>query len=60
MNTEQLEQYLVEVFDWSSSEDGEIKSIETFEEREISTTIKGIVLTMRDQSEFQLQIVKVK
>lgn len=60
MSTTDLQQYLMDVFDWSSNEDGEITSMETFEERGLMTSNNGIVIKMRDGSEFQLQIVKSK
>lgn len=60
MKAFELESYLMEVFDWSSNEDGEITESETFEAKGLLTTNSGIVLTMRDGSEFQLQIIKSK
>ena len=60
MSTTDLQQYLMEVFDWSSNEDGEITSMETFEERGLMTSNNGIVIKMRDDSEFQITIVKSK
>ena len=58
MKEHELESYLMEVFDWSSNEDGEIKDFETFEANGLLTNNSGIVLTMRDGSKFQLKIVK--
>ncbi len=61
MTTEQkMQDYLMEVFDFASSEDGMIKTIDTFEDLGMMTTNSGIVLKMRDNSEFQLQIIKSK
>lgn len=60
MKEHELESYLMEVFDWSSNEDGEIKDSETFEANGLLTNNSGIVLTMRDGSEFQLRIIKSK
>jgi hypothetical protein len=60
MKAFELESYLMEVFDWSQNEDNMIKDFETFEAKGLLTTNSGIVLTMRDGSEFQLQIIKSK
>jgi hypothetical protein len=56
----ELESYLMEVFDWSRNEDGMIKDFETFEAKGLLTNNSGIVLKMRDNSEFQIQIIKSK
>jgi len=56
----ELESYLMEVFDWSRNEDGMIKDFETFEAKGLLTNNSGIVLKMRDGSEFQIQIIKSK
>jgi hypothetical protein len=58
MNEQQIQDYLVEVLDWASNEDGMVKIIDTFEELEILTNNKGLVITMQDGSKFQLTIVK--
>jgi hypothetical protein len=50
----------MEVFDWSSNEDGEIKDFETFEAKGLLTNNSGIVLKMRNGSEFQLSIKQSK
>jgi hypothetical protein len=60
MSATQLQEYLMEVFDWSGNEDGEITSTETFEAKGLLTNNSGIVLKMRCGSEFQLQIIKSK
>jgi hypothetical protein len=60
MSTTELQEYLMEVFDWSANEDGEITSAETFEAKGLLTNNSGIVLKMRDNSEFQIQIIKSK
>ena len=60
MKAFELESYLMEVFDWAQNEDGMIKDFETFEAKGLLTTNSGIVLKMRDDSEFQLQIIKSK
>ena len=59
-NEQEMQEYLMEVFDWSRNEDGMIKTIDTFEDLGMMTTNKGIVLTMQDGSRFQLQIIKSK
>jgi hypothetical protein len=60
MSTTELQEYLMEVFDWSQNEDGMIKDFETFEAKGLLTNNSGIVLKMRDNSEFQIQIIKSK
>jgi hypothetical protein len=60
MNEQKMQEYLMEVFDWSSNEDGEIKDFETFEAKGLLTNNSGIVLKMRDGSEFQLSIKQSK
>ena len=60
MKSFELESYLMEVFDFAQNEDGMIKDLETFEAKGLLTTNSGIVLKMRDNSEFQIQIIKSK
>jgi len=60
MNEQKMQEYLMEVFDWSSNEDGEIKDFETFEAKGLLTNNSGIVLKMRDGTEFQLSIKQSK
>jgi len=60
MNEQKMQEYLMEVFDWSSNEDGEIKDFETFEAKGLLTNNSGIVLKMRDGSVFQLSIKQSK
>jgi len=60
MTNSKLQDYLVEMFDCDSLENGEIKYIETFEEKGILSSNNGIVLTMDDGSEFQMTLVKSK
>ena len=58
MNEQQLQDYLVEVLDWASNEDGMVKTIETFEDLGVMTNNKGLVIRMQDNSKFQIVIVK--
>jgi hypothetical protein len=58
MNEQQLQDYLVEVLDWASDEDGMVKTIETFEDLGVMTNNKGLVIRMQDNSKFQIVIVK--
>jgi hypothetical protein len=59
VNTEQkMQDYLKEVLIWSSQEDNEIKTIDTFEEIGVMTNNKGLLVRMQDGSRFQLVIVK--
>lgn len=60
MKAFELESYLMEVFDWAQNEDNMIKDFETFEAKGLLTNNSGIVLKMRDDSEFQIQIIKSK
>jgi hypothetical protein len=39
MSTTELQEYLMEVFDWSQNEDGMIKDFETFEAKVFLQTI---------------------
>ena len=58
LTEQKIQDYLVEVLDWASNEDGMVKIIDTFEELEILTNNKGLVITMQDGSKFQLVIIK--
>jgi len=58
MNEQQMQEYLVEVLDWASNEDGMVKTIETFEDLGVMTNNKGLVIRMQDNSKFQIVIVK--
>jgi hypothetical protein len=60
MNEQNMQEYLMEVFDWSQNEDNMIKDFETFEAKGLLTNNSGIVLKMRDGSEFQLSIKQSK
>ena len=58
MNEQQMQEYLVEVLDWASNEDGMVKSIDTFEELGVMTNNKGLIIKMQDGTRFQLIINK--
>lgn len=60
MNEQKMQEYLMEVFEWSQNEDNMIKDFETFEAKGLLTNNSGIVLKMRDGSEFQLSIKQSK
>jgi hypothetical protein len=60
MNEQKMQEYLMEALSWVSSEDGEIKDFETFEAKGLLTNNSGIVLKMRNGSEFQLSIKQSK
>jgi hypothetical protein len=60
MNEQKMQEYLMEALSWVSSEDGEIKDFETFEAKGLLTNNSGIVLKMRDGTEFQLSIKQSK
>ena len=57
VNTEQkMQDYLKEVLIWSSQEDNEIKTIDTFESAGILTQNEGLVIKMKTGEVFQLTI----
>ena len=58
LTEQKIQDYLVEVLDWASNEDGMVKIIDTFEELGVMTNNKGLVITMQDGSRFQLVIAK--
>ena len=58
LTEEKIQDYLVEVLDYASSQDGMVKIIDTFEELGMMTNNKGLVITMQDGSRFQLIIAK--
>ena len=60
MKEHEMESYLMEVFDWARFEDNTIEDFETFESKGLLTNNAGIVLKMKDGSEFQLKINKSK
>ena len=58
LTEQKIQDYLVEVLDWASNEDGMVKIIDTFEELGMMTNNKGLVITMHDGTRFQLIIAK--
>ena len=60
MKEHEMESYLMEVFDWVSNEDGMVVRVDTFESAGLLTNSQGLVLKMKDGSEFQLKINKSK
>jgi hypothetical protein len=58
LTEQKIQDYLVEVLDYASSQDGMVKIIDTFEELGMMTNNKGLVITMQDGSRFQLIIAK--
>ena len=58
LTEQKMQDYLAEVLEWSSQEDGMIKTIDTFEELDVMTNNKGLVIRMQDGSKFQIVIVK--
>jgi hypothetical protein len=60
MKEHEMESYLMEVLDWAQNEDGMIVDIDTFESAGLMTNNQGLVLKMKDGSQFQLKITKSK
>lgn len=60
MNETKLEEYLIEVLDFASSEDGMIVGIDTFEGAGLLTNNKGLVIKMKTGEVFQLTIKQSK
>ena len=58
LTDQKIQDYLVEVLDYASSQDGMVKIIDTFEELGMMTNNKGLVITMQDGTRFQLIIAK--
>ena len=58
LTEQKIQDYLVEVLDYASSQDGMVKIIDTFEELGMMTNNKGLVITMQDGTRFQLIIAK--
>ena len=58
LTEQKIQDYLVEVLDWVSNEDGMVKIIDTFEDLGMMTNNKGLVITMQDGTRFQLIIAK--
>jgi hypothetical protein len=60
MKEHEMESYLIEVIDWASNEDGMVVGVDTFESAGLLTNSQGLVLKMKDGSQFQLKITKSK
>jgi len=60
MTETKLEEYLLEVLDFASSEDGMIVGLDTFEEVGLLTNSKGLVIKMKTGEVFQLSIKQSK
>ena len=60
MTENELVEYLEETLAWSNEESGMFKSVRTFDSVGMMTRNKGLVVRMKDGSEFQLTIVKSK
>ena len=65
MDEQQLEQYLRRVLDYATAEarnghgeDIGIWDVKTFEEVDAPTTLRGLVVIMRDRSEYHLSIMR--
>lgn len=58
LTEQKIQDYLVEILDYASSQDGMVKTIDTFEELDMMTNNKGLVIRMHDGSKFQIVIVK--
>jgi len=56
MKEHELVNYLIEVLDWASSEDGMVVGVDTFESAGLLTTNKGLVLKMKTGEVFQLTV----
>lgn len=60
MTETELVEYLEETLEWSNEESGMIKNVRTFDSVGMMTMNEGLVVEMKDGSEFQLTIVKSK
>lgn len=56
MKEHELVNYLIEVLDWASSEDGMVVGVDTFESAGLLTTNEGLVLKMKTGEVFQLTV----
>ena len=60
MSEHELANYLIEVLDWSNSEDNTIKDVDTFESAGLLTQNEGLVIKMKTGEVFQLTIKQSK
>ena len=56
MKEHELANYLIEVLDWASSEDGMVVNVDTFESAGLLTNNEGLVIKMKTGEVFQLSI----
>jgi len=60
MNEHEFAEYLDEALLWASEEDGMIIGSSSFEDVGMLTHNEGLVVRMKDGSEFQITVVKSK
>jgi hypothetical protein len=60
MKEYELANYLIEVLDWASSEDGMVVGVDTFESAGLLTNNEGLVIKMKTGEVFQLTIKQSK
>ena len=60
MNEQEFVEYLDEALLWASEEDGMIIGTGTFDSVGMMTSNEGLVVRMKDGSEFQITVVKSK
>lgn len=58
MNETEFVEYLNEALSWASNEDGMIIGSDTFKDVGIMTRNEGLVVRMKDGTEFQITVVK--
>ncbi len=58
MNEKEFVEYLDEALSWASNEDGMIIGSDTFQDVGMMTRNKGLVVRMKDGTEFQITVVK--
>ena len=58
MSESEFAEYLQEALDWASNEDGMIIGSGSFESVGMLTRNEGLVVRMKDGSEFQITVVK--
>ena len=56
MKEHELVNYLIEVLDWASSEDGMVVGVDTFESAGLMTNNEGLVIKMKTGEVFQLTV----
>jgi hypothetical protein len=60
MKEHELANYLIEVLEFASNEDGMIVDVDTFESAGLLTQNEGLVIKMKTGEVFQLKITKSK